>query len=329
MPVQCSGKLQAVSIRVTVSKIGPPLSPAALYNQNRYTAAELPWYRIFAEVAILSRYRQNKRAVSRLCTVFSAVLTFLSITVSAEQSAGSGPQPISLRFCYEDKQLLPYYTGNSAAVSAAPGATIEHLQQVTAAAGISLELVRMPWLRCLQQLADNQIDALVASYSTEREHYTMYPRSDDGKPDPSRAINTNALCLAHRFDTDLAAKIANTAAKLTIARPYGYKSLPLAGHALLVGAHSPEQALELVVSGRVDATTVTCQLNGLAANKHEIDTLPVKIHQPPVYFAEGYLMLSKQFYQQYPAVSERIWQLLPKHLQRERYLEYLAFPQGF
>ncbi|MDX1677570.1 hypothetical protein [Arsukibacterium sp.] len=190
-------------------------------------------------------------------------------------------------------------------------------------------LVRMPWLRCLQQLADNQVDALVASYSSEREHYTVYPRDDNNKPDPGRAINTNALCLAHRFDIDLGAKIKDTASKFTIARPYGYRPLPLPRHAVLVGAHSPEQALELVVSGRVDATTVTCQLNGLAANKQEIDTLPVKIHQPPAYYTEGYLMLSKQFYLQHPDVTEHLWQLLPQTLQPERYLNYLAYPQGF
>ncbi|MBV2129821.1 hypothetical protein [Arsukibacterium indicum] len=192
-----------------------------------------------------------------------------------------------------------------------------------------MELVRMPWLRCLQQLADNEIDALVASYSSEREHYTIYPRNNAGQPDPSRAINTNALCLAYHFNTDLAAKIADKSANLTIARPYGYRPLPLPEHAILVGAYSPEQALELVVSGRVDATTVTCQLNGLAANKQEINTLPVEIHYPPVYFAVGYLMFSKQFYTQYPAVSERIWQLLPQTLQQDRYLKYLAYPHGF
>ena len=166
-------------------------------------------------MTILSGYRQNKRAVSLPGTLLGASITFFTLTVyantiTAENSELNSPQSLSLRFCYEDKQLLPYYTGNSAEVPAAPGATIEHLQQVAAVAGISLELVRMPWLRCLQQLADNEIDALVASYSSEREHYTIYPRNNAGQPDPSRAINTNALCLAYHFNTDLAAKIADS-----------------------------------------------------------------------------------------------------------------------
>ncbi len=84
---------------------------------------------------------------------------------------------------YEDKQLLPYYAGNNADIPPTPGATIEHLQQATAAADISLELLRMPWLRCLQLLEDNLVDALVAAYSQERAHYTHYPTNTHGQPD--------------------------------------------------------------------------------------------------------------------------------------------------
>ena len=87
-------------------------------------------------------------------------------------SAGSNPV---LRFCYEDKQLLPYYAGNSSSVPMHPGATIEHLQQATALADVELQLIRMPWLRCLQQLADNNVDALIASYSEQRADYTLFP----------------------------------------------------------------------------------------------------------------------------------------------------------
>ncbi|SNY42045.1 amino acid ABC transporter substrate-binding protein, PAAT family [Arsukibacterium tuosuense] len=278
-----------------------------------------------AEVVILRKNRQRNIVAGLIGAVLSTTL----IAVKAEPVPGNSKEQVTLRFCYEDKQLLPYYAGNSTEVPVAPGAAIEHLQRATAAVGISLSLVRMPWLRCLQQLADNKVDALVAAYSPEREHYTVYPRDELGKPDPSKAINTNALCLTHRFDNNLQIKMADSSAKLTIARPYGYRPIPLPEHAVLVGAHSPEQALELVVSGRVDATTITCQINGLAGNRQEIDTLPLKILQPPVYFSVGYLMLSEEFYQQHPANAENLWQVLPTTLNRERYIEYLAYPLGF
>lgn len=269
--------------------------------------------------------------------MFSALLCFLLVTALpavlfvalADTPELPAKSTVTLRFCYEDKQLLPYYAGNTIKVPANPGASIEHLQQAAIAAGISLELVRMPWLRCLQQLADNNVDALIAAYSAERAHYTVFPKDKHGAADPAKAINTNALCLSHRFDIDLPKKIADKSSALTIARPYGYRPLPLPEHAVLVGAHSPEQALELVVSGRVDATTVTCEINGLAANRQEIDTLPLVIMQPPVFYSVGYLMLSQQFYRQHPTTAEHLWQVLPQTLDHKRYIQYLAYPIGF
>lgn len=283
----------------------------------------------FTEVSIFNKNRHINVAFSPLRVVLIIALLAVVFVVKADSKPDKTLDQVVLRFCYEDKQLLPYYAGNSAEVPVHPGATIEHLQRATAAVGISLSLVRMPWLRCLQQLSENNVDALVAAYSPEREHYTFYPRDQDGKPDPGRAINTNALCLAHRFDNNLARKMSDTTSAMTIARPFGYTPLPLPEHAVLVGAHSPEQALELVVSGRVDATTVTCQLNGLAGNRQEIDTLPLKILQPPVYYSVGYLMLSEQFFQRNPAGAERLWQALPKTLDRDRYIKYLAYPLTF
>lgn len=232
---------------------------------------------------------------------------------------------VTLRFCYEDKQLLPYYAGNSAEIPALPGATIEHLRRATNATGITLKLVRMPWLRCLQQLEDNNVDALVAAYDKNRAHYTRYPTLPDGTADPSRAINQLGLCLAYRFDNNLAEKISNQHA-ITVSRPLGYRAIPFPANTALVPAHSPEQALELVVSGRVDATTVLCQLNGINAKEQHIDRIPVLLLYPPLYQSDGYLMLSQGFYQQHKQYAERLWQALPATLDKNRYLQYLEYP---
>ncbi|WP_372626604.1 amino acid ABC transporter [Arsukibacterium sp.] len=266
--------------------------------------------------------------------IFVSLLINVAITPLIVVVAATVPQKVAeadltLRFCYEDKQLLPFFAGDSVTVPEHPGATIEHLQRATTAVGISLELVRMPWLRCLQQLAEGKVDALVAAYYANRAHFTMYPQDQFGRPDPSRAINSNALCLTYRFDNDLPAKLKNENAELTIARPLGYQALPLPPHARLVSAHSPENALELVVSGRVDSTTVTCEINGLVANRQEIDTLPLKVLQPPVYYSVGYLMLSKPFYLKNPEVADKLWRALPLYIDHNRYVDYLAYPLGF
>ncbi|WP_333607305.1 amino acid ABC transporter [Arsukibacterium sp.] len=246
-----------------------------------------------------------------------------SIAMAAPQRQDNSA--IILRFCYEDKQLLPYYAGNTSEIPSEPGATIEHLQAATAAVGINLKLQRLPWLRCLQLLESNETDALVAAYSPERAHYTIYPKDTSGQPDTGRAINRNALCLLHRHDNDLSSKLAEDKT-VTLARPVGYRLLPLTLNNIQVDVFSIQQAMELVVLGRVDATTSLCEINGVPAHPKELDLMPVVLLRPPIYHAIGYLMFSQQFYQQYPEQAEALWQALPKTLDSARYLEYLSYP---
>lgn len=253
--------------------------------------------------------------------VRSDVLQTANIDITA------APQGTTLRFCYEDKQLLPYYTGNGQGIPDMPGATIEHLRLAATKAGIVLQLVRLPWLRCLQQLEDNSVDALVAAHDPDRAHYTVYPKlRDDGSPDPAKAINQLALCLAYRYDNSLPDNINHPAKQITISRPLGYKPIPFPQNTVLVAANSPRQALELVVSGRVDATTVLCELNGIKAKEQHLSQLPVLLLYPPLHTSYGYLMLSNDFYQRNPALSEQLWQWLPETLNKQRYLDYMTLP---
>jgi polar amino acid transport system substrate-binding protein len=231
--------------------------------------------------------------------------------------------PPTLKFCYEDKQLLPYFTGNGRDTPLQPGATIEHLRLATEHAGVSLQLIRLPWLRCLQQLESNDIDALVAAFVPERAHFTVYPMRPNGEPNPEMAINQMGLCLAHRYDNPLQQKIQAGTEILTISRPLGYRPIPFPANSVLIGADSPKHALELVVSGRVDATTVLCQLNGLNAKERHFNMLPIQILYPPLHHSTGYLMFSKRFYQQYPKQAEQLWQALPSTLNKESYLHYM------
>ena len=257
-------------------------------------------------------------------------LTILGATALADVLETTGERlnaaPVTLRFCYEDKQLLPYYAGYGAAVPEQAGATIEHLRRATAQVGIKLELVRLPWLRCLQQLEDNSIDALVAAFDTTREHYTVYPKQPDGTPDPAKAINQLSLCLAYRYDNLLQQKLKNQSA-ITLSRPLGYRPIPFPPQTTLVAAHSPEHALDLVISGRVDTTTVLCELNGIKAKEQHLEQLPVLLLYPALYRSDGYLMLSNDFYQRYPGLSEQLWQSLPATLNKARYLDYMKNPE--
>lgn len=246
------------------------------------------------------------------------------LNIKAESTAAP---PVQLTFCYEDKQLLPYYVGNNGDIPKRPGATIEHLQLASQLAGVQLNLVRYPWLRCLQKLEDNSVDAIVAAVEPERLHYTHYPKTAAGEPDRQRAINQLGLCLAHRFDNPIKEKINSDSQPLTVSRPLGYRPIPFPHNTVLVGVQSPQNALDLVVNNRVDATTVLCQLNGVNAQEQHLNLLPIQLLYPPLSQSDGYLMLSNEFVRQYPELAEQLWNALPPTLNRQTYLDYLRFSE--
>lgn len=279
-------------------------------------------YRSSTLVMPEAHHTDISRYLPILLTVL-AVITPVSYANTTKPVAVESNSSVTLTFCYEDKQLLPYYAGNSSNVPELPGASIEHLRAAASATGVNLQLVRLPWLRCLQGLEDNSIDALIASVEPERLHYTVYPKLANGEPDTTRAFNQLGLCLAHRFDNPIADKINSKTEQLSIARALGYRPISMPNNALIIGVHSIEKALELVVSKRVDATTMLCQLNGIDAKEHHLNLLPIQLLYPPIHQSFGYLMLSNRFYQRYPQLSEKLWDALPKTLDKARYLDYL------
>ena len=254
--------------------------------------------------------------------IYSGLLLLTALLWSHRAAADNA----SLRFCYEDKPLLPFYNGHGDLPAPQPGAAIEHLQAVAKAANIELILIRQPWLRCLAQLEANQIDALVAEYAIERAHYMQAPRRPDGEPDANLAMSSFSLCLTYHQRGELPEKLRQQQ-EFTLARPLGYRPLPLAKPYVEVSADSISHALELVSTGRVDATTVLCELNGIAVEPAELLLRPLQIYPTPVYHSVGYLMFSKAFYQQNPNLAARIWQQVAQQRDTSRYLGYLQQPQ--
>lgn len=96
-----------------------------------------------------------------------------------------------LRAAYEDKALPPYYMGDSTVVDAErPGVSIELVRTAAKEAGIDVEFVRMPWVRCQKSLQKGEIDAIFnASFKEERLEFGVYPMAG-AKPDPARRIAT-------------------------------------------------------------------------------------------------------------------------------------------
>ncbi|HEX5791714.1 MAG TPA: transporter substrate-binding domain-containing protein [Rheinheimera sp.] len=228
-------------------------------------------------------------------------------------------EPVPLQFCYEDKQLLPYYAGNGEQVANPPGVTIEHLQASTAKLPqLELKLQRKPWLRCLQLLEHNKVDALVATYAESRRSFAVYPLNKNDTPDTSLALSQHATCLVQRHNDNVLQRLT---AGVVLARPLGYATPDYPLGVSIVPVQSQQQAFELVKQGRVDATTTLCEVNQLSIPASFAEGLQVVY--PPLYSTTGYLVFSKAFYQQYPELASGLWQALQQNHQPERYYQYL------
>lgn len=239
----------------------------------------------------------------------------------------------TLKFCYEDKQLRPYYFGNSADIPAdLPGATIEHLRLlVRKVPDLQLELRRLPWKRCLQQLEQGEVDALIASYAKERETLGKYPkRADDptGLPDSSRAFSEHQTCLVSkpgvswRWDGQKFSGID----QVVIARPLGYAPLKTSDqskisiHYTLSGAMD----LDLLEGGRVNAITTLCRIAGKPAEAPYLKKRHLQVLYPPLYSNTGYLVFSHAFYKAHKNQAEQLWQLLSVEKGEAIYQKYLT-----
>ena len=225
----------------------------------------------------------------------------------------------TLHFCFEDKQLLPYYAGDGEKVATPPGVTIEHLQSAVLKVGqVELKLERKPWLRCLQLLEHNKVDAVVATYSESRLNFAVFPMTSNGEPDKTLALSQHATCIVQRPDDNAMQRVS---AGVVIARPLGYATPNYPVGVSIVPVQSQEQAFELVKQGRVDATSTLCEVNDVKVPTGFTEDLQVVY--PPLYRTTGYLAFSKGFYQQNTQLALTLWQALQQTNQPERYYQYL------
>lgn len=235
---------------------------------------------------------------------------------------------VPFKFCYEDKTLFPYYSGNGATVPTEhPGASIEHLLLLAKKIPeLQVELVRMPWKRCLAAMASNEVDAIIASYHPERTAIGRYPMQQQ-QPDPSRAFAQHHTCLVSRKDATWSwdGKQIIGENELVIGRPLGYAALtsPVGQKFHMHYTLSGTMDLDLLKKGRINAVTTLCNINGQPFTSRFIIDRDLKVLQPPLYRNTGYLVFSAQFYQQQQVTAEKIWTLLAQEKGSDIYQRYL------
>ncbi len=240
--------------------------------------------------------------------ILSRLLPFLlATTIVSQAQAGE-----SLRVAYEDKALPPYYIGDSVQVDpVSPGISVELVRMAGEALGIEVQLVRMPWTRCLNLLQKGEVDAIFnASFKEDRLDNGVYP-TKAGKPDPARRIATVAYSLyapsgsAVTWDGKALNGISGS-----VGTPAGYSI----GDDLARIGVKVEEAPDTVAnfrklsSGRI-AAVATLDTSGDALLASGQYPRLIKI-EPALSTKDYFLMISHQYYAAKRPLAERLWQTI-------------------
>ncbi len=221
-------------------------------------------------------------------------------------------EPVNLLFCYEDKELPPYYMGvGSETPKEMPGATIDIIQSLALSIdNLNISFIRQPWKRCLSDLGKSKVDAVVGNYRSERKKIGRFPLVNN-MIDRRRSVSSQATCFVSEIEADFGwdGKRLKSNMQPTIAVPAGYsiiskiKTLPVVIHEAL----SVEQALHLLVEKRVDMAVSLCQIDEKDRLLKLTDHQTLKMIYPPIKIQRGYLILSHGFYNRQPELAEKIW----------------------
>ncbi|KZN56897.1 hypothetical protein N474_09760 [Pseudoalteromonas luteoviolacea CPMOR-2] len=229
--------------------------------------------------------------------------------------------------CYEDKNAPPFFLGSGFDVpKERPGATIEILQSLEERIStVRMVFVRKPWQRCLKDIKNNKVDAVVASYRPERSKFLQFPKNVDGSINLSLAISMLGTCLVGK--QGLAVDIANRNYPLSLAAPRGYAVLSTLQQDLyrVILTDSQEDAYQLVLKSLVDGSLGLCKIydEQVAGFPHSDKLQAV---YPPVDISYGYLALSKEFTEQNPEMAQTLWDQLESMPLHKYYLDYVKNP---
>ncbi|HEY6896022.1 MAG TPA: transporter substrate-binding domain-containing protein [Rhodocyclaceae bacterium] len=230
----------------------------------------------------------------------------IGLATTAAPAAGN-----VLRVTYPETENPPRILGQRDTVPTdKPGISVELLRMVAAKTGLTLNLARAPWKRCLSLLENGYIDATFhASYTEERAKYAVYP-TRNGKLDVGRAIYLNRYALyvkrgsALRWDGQALSHVD---------KPVG----TLAGNAIADDLQKlgvkVEQApglsnnMDKLKAGQISAYAEIESIGDDFLAHHrgefpEIEKLPL-----PMAEKQYFLVLSKAYYRKNPVLAEALF----------------------
>jgi len=246
------------------------------------------------------------------CTVILISSALLCVKLAAQPH--SIPPFTSLKLCYEEQELAPYFLGTGPMPPAEnPGIFVELMQILESKIpGLKVEFHRVPWKRCLNELKNNQSDVVIAGFKPARDSIGHFPKLN-GVPDSKQALLTSQYCLFTHSDSPLSwnGQEFKQVPDKPIAVPQGYSIVEfLEAHQLpLVMTNSSHSAMELLARSVTAGAVTYCESGGSFLWQNANRQLNIIAHSPVLVTKHGYLLFSKAFAKQHPELVSRIWQV--------------------
>lgn len=218
-------------------------------------------------------------------------------------------------FAIEDEESYPSYVGSGEQLNAEkPGVSVEIIQLVAKELDLDIEIIRLPWQRCLETMKSNEIDGIFeASFKKARMEMGNYPMKD-GKPDSDLRLLTASYYLYKLKDSPLAwdgKSFSNLDG--AIGAPMGYSIVSdLKGLGVNVDeSKSTDIDMKKLLRGRI-AGVASLEFTGdkVIASSSEFSNI-IKV-EPPIKVKPYYLMLSHKFVDENPELAKKIWKTVQK-----------------
>jgi len=246
------------------------------------------------------------------------VFLFVFISILFSLSVNSK----TLTICYENKEVAPYWMGNSSKVPIdQPGLGVEQIQYLSKLEkSVNFKFKRFPWKRCQNMLKKGKVDGIIGSYKRKREEIGIYPKNSMGTIDINRSISKRSASLFFKLKNDPIKYQNGTFINLKNRR---------VGGVLGYGSNSKLKKLAKNVTEVRDMESLFVMLEKKRLAAVLVKELPSKAYflKNPLkkkLFVEfgavekkkdvpgAYLILSYQFYKKNKKTAESLWNLMPE-----------------
>lgn len=228
----------------------------------------------------------------------------LSLLLGLPLSAAHAEEPLTL--CHEGRDSYPWVLRDGG------GLNLELLTQVAEALQLRLQLVAVPWKRCLAGLEDGHYDgAFAASFKAERLAMGRYPTTAEGDLDVSKRLHLSLYALYRRRGDQLdwdGQRLLGLQGRIGSLSGFSIVDF-LRQHGAEVDETSrdPLELLHMLRVGRVQGVALQAPRADQLLSQHAelaagVEKIALPLEQKP-YF----LMLSHALVAERPALAAALW----------------------